>query len=548
MKILARLSYQKTKILAFQIGLFAVVFSVCKYCKTLMGCDKYQNTISVLANFTITCIAELLIVHLIAIAIEKKSRIFSYVFKSLLVFIILIEYSVFLISGSFLNNQMVESIPYFYALGSKAKFYLTVIFFLVTISLLPTHRLSQTNFESSASLKFLIFYVLIFDIAISPTVSAFSLIGDLVNSHIYISSLKNEDNGQIYKEFYKSGIHTGSKNYKFKVPQNPNIIILFSEGISAEIIDNYAGREVSITPNLDDFYDKSMVFKNYFNHTSPTFRALRGQLASAHLYNCDYNEIIHSEMKEIQKKTSSRLIFLPTILRNKGYEVSWINNEPNVPQFASLLNTFGFTSLISGNIYDRWYTDKESFDYLFDFVERKTNTDKTPFCIMMHNTGTHFGGTKLPNNFYNFDYEFGLFFKKLEAQSWSRNTIFIFTTDHATFPLPDYKKAINSDQKYFIAQIPLIVWWKGIQHDIIDVNGRNSLCFSPTLLDLLNIDQEKNYFLGTSLFTDSKNEFDTISELKEDYYCTSNGKVYILEPGEFDKTIEKIKRFHVISS
>ena len=51
--------------------------------------------------------------------------------------------------------------------------------------------------------------------------------------------------------------------------------------------------------------------------------------------------------------------------------------------------------------------------------------------------------------------------------------------------------------------MPLLIYYRGIEPETVDVNGRNSLDFAPKVLDFLDI-HIGNYFLGFTLFADDQ--------------------------------------------
>ena len=58
-----------------------------------------------------------------------------------------------------------------------------------------------------------------------------------------------------------------------------NVIVFFSEGISALLLGAYSNYFPGLTPNINSFSQKSLKIKNYVNHTFATYRGLGGQLA-----------------------------------------------------------------------------------------------------------------------------------------------------------------------------------------------------------------------------------------------------------------------------
>jgi arylsulfatase A-like enzyme len=338
---------------------------------------------------------------------------------------------------------------------------------------------------------------------------------------------------------------------QLKENKKPNIIIIFTEGISAEVLDVYNNLALNLTPNLNKLYERSLVFNNYYNHTAPTYRGLRGQMISGYQFLDGDQEIRGFGKTNTTSHLNTNMISLVDILNYYQYSTYFINSEPSNVQFSNYLETFNFNNVISGEDKERYMSDKEIFTLLFDTMSRANQ----PFFIGVYNIGTHHGynspdikyadgNNSILNKFYNFDRQFGIFFDLFMKSDISENTILIFTADHATFPSPEYKRTFKSKQKYFINNIPLFFFWYGIEHKIIDAHGRNSLDLTPTILDLLNINSYVNFFLGSSLFMENLNDFSTITAIGEDFYSTKNNKIEKIIMG---KEIDLIKDYYRIS-
>src|SRR3546814_16774088 len=60
----------------------------------------------------------------------------------------------------------------------------------------------------------------------------------------------------------------------------PNVIVLFIEGMSARTLEPYASTYPGLTPNLQALAGDTMVGDTYYNNTAATYRGLQGQLTS----------------------------------------------------------------------------------------------------------------------------------------------------------------------------------------------------------------------------------------------------------------------------
>jgi phosphoglycerol transferase MdoB-like AlkP superfamily enzyme len=156
------------------------------------------------------------------------------------------------------------------------------------------------------------------------------------------------------------------------------------------------------------------------------------------------------------------------------------------------------------------------------------------------------GNDAVLNRFYNLDRQFGTFIEAFKQSDLAQDTIIVFTTDHCTYADQDYAKAFPDYHRECtdVDVIPLFVYYDGIEAEKVDVNGKNSLCLTPTILDYLDINQE-NYFLGTSLFDDNANsDFDTMFYDASYLVSTKDGEVRYLSDMEIDSFLSKVLAYY----
>ena len=129
--------------------------------------------------------------------------------------------------------------------------------------------------------------------------------------------------------------------------------------------------------------------------------------------------------------------------------------------------------------------------------------------------------------------------KFFNSSELADNTIVVFTADHCTYADDAFRDAFPDAEREdnFVDQIPLFIYYKGIEADTLHTDGRNSLCLAPTILDYIDI-SEPNYFLGTSLFTDINSDtspYDTVYTIENDMLIsTRDGDIQPV-----DSSIEK---------
>lgn len=323
-----------------------------------------------------------------------------------------------------------------------------------------------------------------------------------------------------------------------------NIIVIFAEGTSQCVISE------QLTPFLHSLAQKSLLFKNYFGHTAPTFRGIRGQLMSGYQFKGGYYSDgtgLGQISSDRIKNTISDNINLNSILKRYGYATAFVSPHAAQDPFTHFLKYIGFDKIfLYGN---SSISDKELYKHLGDEIINLHKSGEK-FFVSTYVLGTHHGQdspdlkygdgkNSYLNKFYNQDYWFGKFFSRLYAAGVFKNTILVFTTDHATYPSNEFRKTFQSNVPYFIDRIPLYFYTENITPQIVDAHNRNSLCMAPTLLNIVGIKDEPNYFLGESLFSDKNNVYSHISNIGYEYFDISSGVVRPFEPPrEIKKNID----------
>ncbi|HFI8653666.1 TPA: sulfatase-like hydrolase/transferase, partial [Escherichia coli] len=254
---------------------------------------------------------------------------------------------------------------------------------------------------------------------------------------------------------------------------------------------------------------------------------------------------------------------LPDILKEYGYKSYFIaSTEKNSP-LNTMLKTLNFDKVLGmGNFigYQRdRMTDKQTFNALQYFLRSQENK-KEHFFIGVYPSGTHHGqdspnekyfdgSNPLYNKFYNYDFQLGKFVEFFRHSSFYNNTLLIITADHSTFPSTEYKKAFNSDSRYFVGEIPFLVIGGNISPELLDADGKNSLSFAPTILHMLGIQYSMNYFLGCSLFDkDCTSPFSHLSAIGSDYFITSKeNRVELISNSSDSELIKLAECFYNIS-
>ena len=493
----------------------------------------YTKPILILVGFV-----ELALVLLASGYIISRNKLLGHLINFILLLIIGIEIIVYRFAGNYVSLIMVTNLESIQGVSGKTILYLLYIIPFIVALCIPTPKI-EGRFYKSFSKCGLVCVLLFTEFVVwnsggnaSPIENSILLFRNIYarqERYNKIAQSGNSDFGMLDSMFYKDTIG----NYiSFPLQkQNPDVVLIFTEGLSQNIIDD----ERKIMPNVRMYEDRSFNFINYYNHTAATYRGLIGQLYSGHRYN---------------NNDENTLISLQKIMHDNGYQTTLINTEPNNQDFTNYLSAFDFDKIVTSNNTDTWLRDDEAYELLENEVKECYENGKPDF-IVIYTFGTHAtfdesnvkygdGKNSLLNRFANADYYFGEFMRNFENNDKYNDFVIVFTTDHCTYEDEDFIRTFEPSytrEDYFCDRIPLLIWNNKIEAQEINAEGRNSLCFAPTLLDFLDIDGD-NYFLGDSLFSnnDVNNLIDKVYAIpdEERYRITSESGISELDEAEFN--------------
>ncbi len=482
---------------------------------------------------------ELAIIFLFSNSLIRANHILGWIVNGFLLLLLNIQMAVLTFGNTYISLVMMTNLDSVKDLSGQAVVYISAIAAALVLSFIPARHVGTWKIAEARLLSLVLAVELIFTMCIgsaaSPLFSYYTLIKQQIDAQ---TPSKNIVKGKDYTEPFHGTTITGRIKKPEALPEQPNVIAIFTEGLSQNIVTDSR----NIMPNVAAYEKKSINFTNYFNHTFATYRALSGQLYSG--YQKDNYD-------------SNALISLQDILSDRGYTTTFINTETRNINFTNYLQDMGFDEVISdpafisNGIADS-ISDKDAYELLFDTAE-KLAKDGKPFFTAIYTFGTHtsldspdekFGdeSDSLLNKFYNLDYQFGAFMEKYEKSDLAENTIIFFTADHAAYQdrlfktsFPDYERKHTE-----LDEMPFFIYYKGITPQTLDVEGRNTLDFAPTVLDYLDI-STNNYFLGTTLFSglDNNNNYDTIFTDSSNYASTRGGEIRSLT--ETERDIIKVK-------
>jgi len=324
----------------------------------------------------------------------------------------------------------------------------------------------------------------------------------------------------------------------------PNIIVFMTEGFSARMINAYGSPRKDLTSNIDDFAKQAMVVKNYYNHTTSTYRGLHGQFCS--LYPT-YGGVGGWHTNYEQLPNTSYLCLSDILDKNKYETIFWDCHKRDSAFVDEMMYSLNFKKVWNAEDMSKEFLDNEEpirrdsvsdhqlIRALIKYLDAKHENEE-PFFIGIYNLGTHAfqnvttdgkkyadGKNRALDTIHNLDDAFGLFWDYFKKSKYLKNTILIFTADHCHYMEPAFIQVAGPNyQKVYVDQVPLIIYDPGRKlPKEYDANYATSIDFTPSLLHLLGFPNHKNPFLGTSIF-------DTNIKTYEGVGFSSMGKKHFL--------------------
>ena len=458
----------------------------------------YVSVINDNILYLICGLSEILLIYLVTNLLFNKFKKIANIFNGIFMFIYNFQVVLFILANNFLNLTMLQNLTSLDGISGNFSKYLISFVLVCVASFIPSKKVDISKKLNIKLLCFNIITIIYITITVAKYYSPYRNLRVLYDS--IVDHKKDmemfEKLNEKEEEFYKDKI----EDFYMKpdtLTEKPNVIVFFTEGLSQHIIDDNR----DFMPNIKKYQDMSLNFTTYFNHTFATYRGIIGQLYSGYQYN--NNDV-------------NKLVSIQSILQEEGYKTEFLNTEPNNVEFRSYINNLGFMKnyneweILNGK--NKSVADKDAYEKVFEKAIEYNNNDET-FFLTCYTYGTHvtFDGVyyketnnNIINKFTELDNTFGEFIEKFKNSPLYDNTIIVFTADHATYSDSDFKETFPDRLEIkFINQIdamPLFIYHKDVEAKEIDVDGRTTIDFAPTVLDYLDI-SKPNYFLGESLFS-----------------------------------------------
>ena len=126
----------------------------------------------------------------------------------------------------------------------------------------------------------------------------------------------------------------------------------------------------------------------------------------------------------------------------------------------------------------------------------------------------------------------GKLLKFIDNSNLHGNTLVVITSDHCAYPSAKFNTSFGTQRNVFVGKVPLYLYGPGIiKQGTFDAQGMNSTALVPTLLDILGINDVKNYFVGCSIFEkECSSIFSKMGWYNKIYVSTEGSKEHQILP------------------
>ncbi len=329
-----------------------------------------------------------------------------------------------------------------------------------------------------------------------------------------------------------------------------NVVVIILESFSKEFIGAYNkdlenGTYKGYAPFIDSLINKGRAYQYSFANGRKSIDAMPSVICSIPSIEVPY---------VLSHYSGNKVNSTATLLKEKGYYSAFFHGAPNgsmgFQAFANLCgfdDYFGKTEYNNDDDYDGiWGVWDEKF---MQFYANKMNTFKQPFYTTLFSVSSHHpynlpegydrkfkGGPMIIHKTIEYtDYSLKKFFETASAMPWFKNTLFVFTADHASAEIqyPQY----NSIWGYF--SIPIFFYkpgedWSSFKPEIIQ-----QIDIMPTVLGYLNYDKPYIAY-GRDIFQDETEPF-AFNYLDNNYQVFMNDYLLLFD-GTKSKALYDFKK------
>nr|MBP6431641.1 sulfatase-like hydrolase/transferase [Ferruginibacter sp.] len=292
-----------------------------------------------------------------------------------------------------------------------------------------------------------------------------------------------------------------------------NIVLFIMESVPFDFFDS-TNKYYTKLPFFTSLLQKSTFYTNAFcfsHESNKGITAILGgvpTITEIPLYHSSY--------------ITMPLTKIGTTLSQQNYQsIFCIGDNYDDFGFAKCTNWLGFNNYYSKESLPSYSTLPSQAmgihdEYVLDFMHKKIDNLPQPFFSVNFNISTHYD-YELPKNFTQifsekystamksmayYDYSLNKFFEASKNETWFKNTVFIFCSDHWMFP-NEKNLVYNNVANY---KIPIIIYDASNEAKKTDPTIASQFDILPTLLDVSGYTGEFISY-GNSLLQNKRNNF-----------------------------------------
>lgn len=319
----------------------------------------------------------------------------------------------------------------------------------------------------------------------------------------------------------------GSEQSKQPTKNQKNIIFISMESMQNFTIGmEYNGKPV--TPFLNQFIEESLYFNNFYHQTGQGKTSDSEFVVENSLYPLSKGAVFYTHPDNVYQTLTQRL-------NDENYTTAVMHaNQGEFWNREEMYRAIGYDKFFD---IDSFNVREESiegwglndFEFLTQSLE-KINGLPQPFSAKLITLSNHYpfdlsdyepwiGETPEEENIAKrylatikyMDAALEQFFNQAKSKPWYNNTVFILYGDHYGIS-PEYydqlaplldKEEISPVDHVMLQKVPLLIHIPG-EEGRTDSRLAAQIDLKPTLLDLLNIEQEQSFSLGSSLLQNHK--------------------------------------------
>lgn len=291
-------------------------------------------------------------------------------------------------------------------------------------------------------------------------------------------------------EKYYNPVHA----YTGNAPLKKNVVIIIVESLSKEFVGALNQKDpehVSYTPFLDSLIGRSLRFEYAYSNGKRSIQALPAITASIPSHTEDY---------VLTPYASNQTNTLATVLKKHGYATSFFHGAQERSMFfTAFAKLAGFDKSFTREDYNNdkdydgtWGIYDEEF---MQYWAKHLNASSQPFCSVLFTLSSHYP-CKIPDRYtgkFNTgapmqcaiqytDYAIGKYFETVSQMPWYKNTVFVITADHSSYPNHSFYNNTNGE-----FSIPIFFFTpdSSLTGDRFDIIQQTDIF--PTLIDYLGI-------------------------------------------------------------